>query len=71
MGEAAAGEWRKRVEKVGVKEEDKISLDGLVAEGRRGLEGLTSLVEQVAVAAAAEIEAMAEKGKMKFYWREG
>ena len=62
MGEAAAGEWRKRVEKLGVKEEDRISLDGLVAGGRRGLEGFPSLVEQVAVAAAAETEAMAEKG---------
>lgn len=63
MGEVAAGEWRRRVEKLGVNEEDRISLDGLAAEGRRGLEGFRSLGEEVAVAAAAEIEAMAEKDK--------
>lgn len=57
--EGVAGEWRKRVEQLGVKEEDRISLEGLVEEGRRGLVELddTSLVEEVAV--AAEIEAMA------------
>lgn len=31
-----AGEWRKRVEKLGVKEEDKISLEGLVVEEEEG-----------------------------------
>lgn len=63
--EGVAGEWRKRVEKLGVKEEDRISLEGLVEEGRRGLGVLedTSLVEEVVV--AAEIEAMAEKGRLK------
>lgn len=59
------GEWRKRVDGVGVKEEVRISLEDFVEfelvfpQPEEGQDGwYTSFVEVAAVAEAAEIEAM-------------